>query len=222
MRVEWYGQSAFRLSDGEQAVMIDPLGDLSLISRPGTFFNYPAIAGVDAHALLVTHEHRDHNHVEAIGGDPVLLRSTAGRFSSPIGEVVGIASEHDEQAGTERGANVIFAFEFDGLRVCHFGDFGQRALREEQAAAIGSVDLLFIPVGGHATIEAERAWSIVERLSPRWAVPMHYRTPRISFLETEEAFVALASHVERLGLTAFETSELAPCDGPLVVVPAAP
>jgi L-ascorbate metabolism protein UlaG (beta-lactamase superfamily) len=222
MRVEWYGQSAFKLSAGEQAVMIDPFGDLSQMGRPGMFFNYPPIEGVDAHALLVTHEHRDHNHVEAIGGDPVLLRSTAGRLSSPIGEVVGIASEHDEQAGTERGANVIFAFEFDGVRVCHFGDFGQRELRDEQAAAIGAVDLLFIPVGGHATIDAERAWTIVERLAPRWVVPMHYRTPRISFLETEEAFVALAAHVQRLESTAFETGELAVYDGPLVVVPAVP
>jgi L-ascorbate metabolism protein UlaG (beta-lactamase superfamily) len=222
MRVEWYGQSAFKLSAGEQTVVIDPFGDLSQMGRPGMFFNYPAIEGVDAHALLVTHEHRDHNHVEAIGGEPVLLRSTAGRLASPIGEVVGIASEHDEQAGTERGANVIFAFEFDGLRVCHFGDFGQRGLRDEQAEAIGAVDLLFIPVGGHATIDAERAWAIVERLAPRWVVPMHYRTPRISFLETEEAFVELAADVVRLESTAFETSELGAYDGPLVVVPAVP
>lgn len=222
MRVQWYGQSAFTLSDGDTTVMIDPFGDLSEMGRPGMFFNYPAIEGVDAHALLVTHEHRDHNGVEAIGGEPVVLRSTAGRLSSPIGEVVGIASEHDEHAGTERGANVIFAFEFDGLHVCHFGDFGQTSLREEQEAAIGTVDLLFIPIGGHATIDAERAWAIVERLSPRWVVPMHYRTARISFLETEEAFVALANHVLRLESTAFETAEIAAADGPVVVVPAVP
>ncbi|MGO9322706.1 MAG: hypothetical protein ACLQBY_18145 [Solirubrobacteraceae bacterium] len=82
--------------------------------------------------------------------------------------------------------------------MCHFGDFGQSALREEQAAAI------------------------VERLSPRWAVPMHYRTPRIGFLETADGFLERAANVQRLARSAFETSELPQTDGPLVVVPAAP
>ncbi len=73
-------------------------------------FEYPAIEGVDADLLLVTHEHLDHNAVEVIGGDPAILRSTAGRLESPIGEVLAVASEHDAAAGTERGPNTIFVF----------------------------------------------------------------------------------------------------------------
>jgi L-ascorbate metabolism protein UlaG (beta-lactamase superfamily) len=52
-------------------------------------------------------------------------------------------------------------------------------------AAIGAVDLVFLPVGGGLTIGAEGAAAIVAELGPRWAVPMHYRTHRTSFLETE-------------------------------------
>jgi L-ascorbate metabolism protein UlaG (beta-lactamase superfamily) len=185
-------------------------------------FDYPPIDGVEATLLLVTHEHIDHNGVEAIGGDPVILRSTAGRLTSPIGEVVAIASEHDEQAGTARGPNTIFVFELDGVRVAHFGDFGQSTLRDEQAAAIGDIDLLILPVGGGPTIGAEQASEIVARLRPRWVVPMHYRTPRISFLDTADAFLERSEHVERLDEPAFDTAELPVRDGPLVVVPAAP
>jgi len=129
MQVEWYGQSAFRLSADGTTVFIDPFGDISGLSARGLEWSYPAIEGVDAHVLLVTHEHMDHNGVEAIGGDPALLRSTAGKLESPIGEVVAVASEHDSAAGTERGPNTIFVFSFDGVRVAHFGDFGQAALR---------------------------------------------------------------------------------------------
>ena len=164
-------------------------------------FDYPPIADVEADLLLVTHEHGDHNGVEAIGGEPAILRSTAGTLESPLGEVTAIASEHDEQAGTARGPNTIFVFELDGLRVCHFGDFGQSGLREEQAAAIGEVDLLILPVGGGPTIGAEQAAAIVERLAPRWVVPMHYRTPRIGFLETADEFLERSPHVERLEQT---------------------
>ncbi len=222
MHVEWYGQSAFRLSTPDTTVAIDPFGDLSGLTGRGIQFDYPPIEGIEADLLLVTHEHADHNGVEAIAGEPTVLRSTAGRLESPVGEVTAIASEHDEEAGTARGPNTIFVFELDGLRVCHFGDFGQSELRPEQTAAIGEVDLLFLPVGGGPTIGAEQATEIVASLSPRWVVPMHYRTPRIGFLESEEAFVQRAGRVERLSGAAFDTSELPVADGPLTVVPAAP
>ncbi len=223
MRVEWYGQSAFHLSAGDASVAIDPFGDMSgLASARGMQFDYPLITGVQAQLLLVTHEHIDHNGVEAIDGDPLILRSTAGKLESPIGEVTAIASEHDQAAGTERGPNTIFVFELDGVRVAHFGDFGQSGLREEQARAIGHVDLLIVPVGGGPTAGAAEAAEIVARLSPRWVVPMHYRTPRIGFLETADAFLELYPDMHRLEGPAFETGELPDSKGPLVVVPAAP
>jgi L-ascorbate metabolism protein UlaG (beta-lactamase superfamily) len=223
MRVEWYGQSAFHLSAGEQPVAIDPFADMSAMAAGrGMQFDYPPIVDVAADLLLVTHEHADHNGVEAITGDPTIVRSTAGTFESPIGEITAIASEHDEQAGTARGPNTIFVFALDGLRVSHFGDFGQRVLREEQAAAVGELDLLIIPVGGGPTIGAAQASLIVERLSPRWVVPMHYRTSRINFLEPVDDFLERFEHVQQLSEPVFDTASLPATDGPLIVVPAAP
>jgi len=222
MQVEWYGQSAFRLAAGGSTVAIDPFGDMSALAGRGLRFDYPPIAGLTADLLLVTHEHADHNAVEVVGGDPVVLRSTAGTLESPLGPVLAVASEHDEQAGTQRGPNTIFCLRLGGLRVCHFGDFGQRGLREEQAAAIGEVDLLILPVGGGPTIGAEAAAEIVDRLRPRWAVPMHYRTPRTGFLEPPDAFLARFGQVERLHGPCFDTADLVERAGTTVVVPAAP
>lgn len=223
MRVEWLGQSAFLLrgEDGT-TVAIDPFGDMSALSSGrGIQWDYEPISA-EAHVLLVTHEHRDHNAVEAISGEPHTLRSTAGTHESPIGPVVGIASEHDDAAGTERGPNTIFVFELDGLRVGHMGDFGQSGLREEQAAAMRGIDLLFVPVGGGFTIGAEQAALVVERLDPRWVVPMHYRTHRIGFLETADAFCDTAHAIKRVDGSAFETGELPQTERGLVVVPEAP
>lgn len=221
MRVEWYGQAAFGLEGPEATVFIDPFGDMSPMASRGIEWNYPPIDGVRADLLLVTHEHRDHNAVEVIDGKPAVLRSTAGRLESPIGEVVAIASEHDATAGTERGPNTIFVFSLDGVRVAHFGDFGQSGLRDEQAAAIGSVELVFLPVGAGPTIGPDQAAQIIERLEPRWIVPMHYRTPKIGFLDPVDPFLERMPHVQRLDVTSFDTASL---DGeaPLVVVPAAP
>ena len=222
MQVEWYGQSAFRLTDGATTVFIDPFDDMTPLAGRGRRWDYPGIARVSADLLLVTHEHRDHNGVGAVGGDPVTLRSTAGRLGSPIGEVLAVAAEHDAAAGTERGPNTLFAFTLGGRRVAHLGDLGQRALRAEQAEALGTVDVLFVPVGGGPTIGAEQAAEIAARLRARIVVPMHYRTERIDFLEPVDAFAQRAAHVERLASCVFELDALPAVDGPLTVVPAAP
>ena len=132
-------------------------------------------------------------------GSPHVVRSTAGRFETPVGEVVAVASEHDAEAGTSRGPNTIFVFTLDGVRVCHFGDFGQSALRPEQREAIGAVDLLIVPVGGGPTIGAAEAAEITRALDPRWVVPMHYRTAAIDFLEPADAFLALFEEVVTAG-----------------------
>jgi L-ascorbate metabolism protein UlaG (beta-lactamase superfamily) len=222
-RVRWFGQSAFLLSAGS-TVFIDPFGSMEgLTASRGLEWNYPPIAGVRSDLLLVTHEHRDHNGIEAIEGDPTLVRSSAGRFESPVGEVVGIASEHDDVAGTARGQNTIYCFTLGGLRVCHLGDFGQPALRPEQRAAIGAVDLLFLPVGGGPTIGGEAAAALARELAPELVIPMHYRTSQISFLEPPDAFLdALGAPVERLGASELVVEELLSAGSTTVALPAPP
>ena len=225
MRVRWLGQSAFHLTAGSANVLIDPFEDFSaMIAARGMRFDYPVERDLPADLVVVTHEHPDHNGVESAAGEPDLVRSTAGTFTTPLGPVLGIASEHDDAAGTLRGPNLIVAFDLDGVRVCHFGDFGQAALRPEQAAAIGRPDLLFLPVGGGPTMGGAQAAAIARALGPRWVVPMHYRTGWIDFLEPVDGFLAEFGDDERLLLegAAFETDELPSRDAPIAVVPEPP
>ena len=223
MIIHWHGQSAYTLTGTEHTVTIDPFGPFPPEVAARITFDYPPIAPHPAHVLLVTHEHRDHNAVEVVTGDPHVIRSTAGRFESPLGEVVAIASEHDPDAGTARGPNTIFVFTLDDLRIAHFGDFGQDGLRPEQRAAIGDVDLVFVPVGGGPTIGGAAAAGIALSLGAKWVVPMHYRTPRIGFLEDEEEFEAAFAQVQRLELPELDTGDLEEAGkGAIAVIPASP
>ncbi|MEA2479230.1 MAG: hypothetical protein QOJ07_1152 [Thermoleophilaceae bacterium] len=221
MYVQWFGQSAFLLRDDATTVFVDPFGSAEALGARAMRWDYPAIADVDADLLLITHEHFDHNNAAAVGGDPAVIRSTAGRIDSPVGEVVAVASEHDQAAGTQRGPNSVFVFTLGGLRVCHMGDFGQAALRDEQAEAIGAVDVLFAPVGAGPTIGPEQAAGIATALGARIVVPMHYRTAAIDFLDPVDPFLALYGDATRLETPSFETSEIEP-GSPRVVVPAPP
>ena len=220
MRIQWFGQSAFQFTGDGRRVVVDPF---VLSGARGSWrFDYPAMNGTEADVLLVTHEHLDHNGVQAVAGTPQTIRSSAGTFESPVGTIVGVASEHDPLAGTQRGANVIFVFTLEGMRLCHLGDFGQTAMRPEQAAAIGGVDMLLVPVGGGPTIGADGAQALVERLRPRWVIPMHYRTVHLNFLEPADAFLDRFRDVRRLPAATLDTADLAPGSGPVVLVPAVP
>ncbi len=219
MQVTWYGQAAFFLEAPEGKVFIDPFARMP--ARPGMVFDYPPPPRLSPDLVLITHEHFDHSGLEALAEPKMTVRSTAGRFETPIGEVLAIAGEHDDVAGTKRGPNTIYRFQLGGLRIAHFGDFGQKELRAEQFDQIGPVDLLFVPVGAGPTIGPEAARAIARALDARYVVPMHYRTPAVNFLEPLDPFLALWQDVRRLDSSDFDTADL-PEIGPVCVVPKAP
>jgi len=222
MRVRYLGHAAFLLDDGERAVVLDPYLDISDSPAPDRRWDYPEIEGVSADLVLISHDHGDHNNPGVVGGEPQLIRSRTGRFKTPLGEVRGVNSDHDPEGGSLRGANAIFSFTLDGVRVCHLGDFGQSALRAEQAAAIGPVDLLMVPVGAGSTSSPEEAAAVVRRIGARWVLPMHYRTRYVDFMEPLDTFLALVDSVHTIDSSSFETSELPQAEGQTFVVPAVP
>ena len=106
IRLRWFGQSAFLVTGESGRVFVDPFGDTTqLASRID--WRYPPIEGVTADLVLVTHDHADHNGPEVIAGEPQVI-AKAGTHDSPIGSVVGVASEHDAVARTQRRPNTIF------------------------------------------------------------------------------------------------------------------
>ena len=101
--------------------------------------------------------------------------------------------------------------------MAHLGDLGH-LLTERQAAAIGRCDALLLPVGGTYTIDASKARTVVDQLSPRVIIPMHYRQGDKGFLEldTVDVFLSLFPAeqvrwypVSRLELTADTPAQVA-------------
>lgn len=63
-------------------------------------------------------------------------------------------------------------------------------MQEREVRAIGSVDILFVPIGGVYTLDAEEANVVIDQIQPRMAIPMHYHTPFLSFdLDSVEKFL---------------------------------
>jgi L-ascorbate metabolism protein UlaG (beta-lactamase superfamily) len=223
VRIRWFGHSAFLLVDNSTSVLVDPFGPGEQVRERGLKFDYPPIGGVEPDLVLVTHEHFDHNAVEVVSGDPHVLRSTAGLLDSPLGEIVAVASEHDDAAGTKRGPNTVFVFSLGTVRVCHMGDFGQAALRPEQREAIGEVDVLMLPVGGGPTIGGALAAEVASQIGARIVVPMHFRTEAVDFLEPPDDFLDNApGRIERVEGSELELDDLPTNGGPVIALFEAP
>jgi L-ascorbate metabolism protein UlaG (beta-lactamase superfamily) len=192
MKFKWYGHSSFGITTaGGVHICTDPY-------VPGSYdgaIGYGAI-GDKCDVVLQSHDHADHAGAAELAGDPAIIKG-AGKHEAGGITFVGVATFHDENGGRDRGANTVFAFEADGLRVAFLGDLGH-VLTDAQVEAIGAVDVLLAPVGGHFTIDAAGATKVAEQLGARVIIPMHYKTAACGFpIAAVDDFLAGKANVER-------------------------
>ncbi|OGO04655.1 MAG: MBL fold metallo-hydrolase, partial [Chloroflexi bacterium RBG_13_54_8] len=149
------------------------------------------------------HQHGDHNGVTSVKSKPEIVDAPGVRKVKGI-DFRGVATHHDEAQGKERGPNIIFCFTLDGMRICHLGDLGH-PLDSSQIGEIGEVDLLFVPVGGLYTIDAQAATKVCDSLSPRVVVPMHYKTARCDYpIAGVDGFLKGRKNIRRLDSSEIE------------------
>ena len=159
------GHSCFKIKGGQAVIVTDPF-------PPDSGYS---LGKVTADIVSVSHEHPSHSYVRGIGGEPKVIHGP-GEYEIKGVLVIGVATYHDAKGGSERGKNTVYLMEVDGISVCHLGDLGH-VLTSGQVEEIGDVDVLLLPVGGVATIDASVAAEVIRQLEPKAIVPMHYKTP---------------------------------------------
>jgi L-ascorbate metabolism protein UlaG (beta-lactamase superfamily) len=161
MEITWYGRACFRLKGKEATAITDPC-------PPATGF----VAGKhDVDLLTISHAHPDHSYTRSISAGLTLTRPGEYEFHDLL--ITGVRTYHDGSRGADRGENMIFAVEVDGVHICHLGDLGH-LLTEEQVAELGPIDVLLVPVGGTTTVTPAEATEVVSQLSPKLVIPMHF------------------------------------------------
>lgn len=214
MKIEFLGHAAFLITtaDGTK-VVFDPY-------EPGGFGGAIAHGALTeaADLVLVSHGHADHNFVKMVPGDPVVIQGPAEESRGGIA-IRTLQCHHDASRGAERGESFVRVLEADGMAVCHLGDLGH-TLSEEEAAALGPIDVLLVPVGGTFTIDAEGASAVVNRLRPLIAIPMHYRTSKVTLgIAPVDGFLAGKPRVRRVSGSEIEvTKETLPEPTEIVVL----
>lgn len=175
LTVLYYGHACFGVAWSGGSLVLDPYADGSV---PGL-----APLRATANAVYCSHGHNDHSAAENV------------RVQPPSGPapytVTRLQVPHDDCGGSLRGQCTIHIFDFGGTRLAHLGDLG-RPLTAAEADQLRGVDCLLVPVGGYYTIDAATAAALTRQVSPRLAIPMHYRTAQSGYdvLGTLQDFAA--------------------------------
>jgi L-ascorbate metabolism protein UlaG (beta-lactamase superfamily) len=171
MELSWYGRTCLRLRGKDAVVVTDP---------------YQAVVGPTGRGItgdLVTFSHPDDTPLPRAKGKAArdgttLLPSSLedafvldgpGEYEVKNVLLTGVRTYRDDARGAQRGRNVAFVVELDGLHTIHLGDIGH-LLTEEKLGDIGSVDVACVPIGG--ALSANRAAELIAQLDPQIVVPM--------------------------------------------------
>ena len=170
MEIKYLGHSSFLIKTKTAKVVTDPY-DSEMVG-----LKFPK---TEADIITVSHQHSDHNQVKnvsGINGVSPLVIDMPGEFEKIGVRIFGLQSYHDKTKGSERGENILYKFEAEGLSVLHCGDLG--VIPEESfLELIGEVDILMVPVGGFYTIDSDEAVQLTKKIEPAIVIPMHYNNP---------------------------------------------
>ncbi len=165
MELTWLGHSCFRLRGKDATLITDP-------PDPATGYS---LGRITADIVTVSHNHAGHNFVKAISGDPKVVDGP-GEYEVHQILISGVQTYHDRERGKVLGRNTAYLITMDDVQICHLGDLGD-ALDDRAQEALSGADVLLVPVGGSAALDAERAVEVIAQIEPRIVVPMHYATP---------------------------------------------
>lgn len=182
-RLTYFGHSAFLIEDRGTRLLIDPW-----ISNP---LSPVKPDQVDAEYIVITHDHGDHvgdaqQIARRTGAKVIAVFETAQKYTASGVETIGMnmggpvqagglevyltPAAHSSESGAPAGAVIKGKY-----TIYHAGDTGLFS----DMKLIGEVympHVALLPIGGHFTMNPEQAAIAVQMISPKLAVPMHYRT----------------------------------------------
>ncbi len=196
MELIWLGHASIRLKGVSATLITDPFPPSLGIS----------MAHREADIVTVSSSHPNHSDAWDLPGDPRVIDGP-GEYEIGGYYIIGMATAPSGGSPDSSEVNTIFTVRAEGLTICHLGELVQ-TLTPGQAQQLNDPDVLIVPAGGGCTLDTSKAAELVNMLSPRIVVPVHYRVEGVSVdLGPVDAFLeqvgaAEAAPQSRLNLTA--------------------
>lgn len=164
MEIQFYGANCVRLVTKKAALTIDDnLADLGLksVTKAGDI-------------ALFTAQHGPASK------DVKLVIDQPGEYEVSDTSIQGIAARaHIDEPGQQSAT--VFKIIGEDIRVAVLGHIYPE-LSDEQLEALGTVDVLLVPVGGSGfTLDGAGALSLIKKIEPKLVIPTHYADKAIKY-----------------------------------------
>lgn len=188
MEITWYGHSCFRLTERRMATVVtDPYDHKVVGYQP---------LNLRGDIVSISHDAPGHDNLSAVKSKPRVIRGP-GEFEIGGVFITAVQTNGRKREKSEK-RNILCVFDYSGVTVAHLGDI-RRVPSQSQVEALGTVNIVLVPVGAGNGLNAAKAAEVVSLLEPGIVIPMHYSTPNSKLgLETLDKFV------KEMGLSTIE------------------
>lgn len=198
MIIRWLGESCFliQVSNGRR-VLLDPLN-----------LTINKISSLNPSIITLSH-----NYLNIDKSSMPILKNcntvnTFGVYKFYDILVTGYQVYHDNLYGVKRGKNIIYSTEIEGIKLCHLGHIGHN-LSIDLISTLSDIDILFIPIGGHFTINSPQALDIIDIIKPKYIIPMYYRNSNCTkFLDSPKDFFINSKKITIIDKDCIDTDKL--------------
>ena len=172
MELQYYGANCVRIATKKAVIVIDDnLAELGhkTVTRPGDISLFTG-----AHA--------------SAAADVKLTIDSPGEYEVSDVSIQGVAARAHIDNPEQRSAT-IFRLLIDDLRVCITGHISPE-LSDAQLEAIGTTDILIIPVGGNGyTLDAIGALTLIKEIEPKLIIPTHYADSALNYPVPQQGLI---------------------------------
>ena len=104
----------------------------------------------------------------------VMILDSPGEYEVKGTMITGIPAKLHINHEKEGDNSTIYAISIDGVRVAFLGNIAPE-VKDKQLEALGEIDVLILPIGGHGlTLDATAAAQIISQIEPKYVIPVHY------------------------------------------------
>lgn len=167
MVITHQGGQCFKVSFGDTTIAFDPISKGSKLGA----------VKFGATIAFVSLDHPNFNGVDQVTyGDrsPFVARG-AGEYE--IGDVTAQGFDVLTTYEKEKRYNTIYRVKLEGMNLVFLGALGDSTLDTKILEALGSIDVLFVPIGGGDVLDVPAASALGVKLEARVVIPMHYDLP---------------------------------------------
>ena len=131
---------------------------------------------IKAEVVTVSHEAPGHSNTKIIKGARII--TGPGEYEIGGAFITGVNTSNNKDKVDQIQSNTAYLIAYESANVCHLGDINNIP-SQTHIEALGTVDVLLVPVGGGQGLNAAQAAEIISIIEPAIVVPMHYKVPKL-------------------------------------------